>query len=132
MDNSLFSRILHRWARVCPWHKARITLHRLRGVNIGANCYLGEDVYIDSAYPDRVSIGSGTHINYGTVILAHSGQGGKMEDVKIGSNVTIGVRAIILPGVTIGNNAKVGAGAVVTKSVPDGKFVVGVPGKVKS
>jgi acetyltransferase-like isoleucine patch superfamily enzyme len=41
----------------------------------------------------------------------------------IGSNVTI------LPGVTIGARALVGAGAVVTKDVPDGATVTGVPAK---
>lgn len=131
MDNSLFSRIIHRWARICPWYKARISLHRMRGVNIGLDCYIGENVFIDSAYPERVSIGSGTHVNYGTIILAHSGQGGKMEDVKIGKNVTIGAGVIILPGVTIGDGAKIGAGAVVTKNIPANKLAVGIPAKVK-
>ncbi len=131
MDNSLVSRILHRWARTCPWHKARIALHRARGVRIGDNCYVGEDVFIDSAYPERVSIGNGTHVNYGTIILAHSGQGGKLEDVTIGKNVTIGAGVIILPGVKIGDNAKIGAGAVVVKSIPANKLAVGVPAEVK-
>jgi len=131
MNNSLFSRILHKLARGCIWSNARITLHRIRGVNIGADCYIGENVFIDSAYPERVSIGSGTHVNYGTIILAHSGQGGKMEDVKIGENVTIGVGAIILPGVTVGDKAIIGAGGVVTKNIPAGKFAVGVPAVVK-
>ena len=131
MNNSLLSRIIHRWARTCPWSKARIFFHRIRGVKIGIDCYVGEDVFIDSTYPERVSIGNGTHVNYGTVILAHSGQGGKLENVSIGKNVTIGVRAIILPGVKIGDGAKVGAGAVVTKDVSAGKLVVGVPAEVK-
>ncbi len=131
MNKSLFSRIIHQWARVCPWTKARIFFHSLRGVKIGYNCYIGESVFIDSAYPERVSIGHSTHVNYGTIILAHSGQGRKLENVKIGNEVTIGAAAVILPGVKIGNKAIVGAGAVVTKDVPAGKLVVGVPAKVK-
>ena len=42
---------------------------------------------------------------------------------SIGSNVTI------IAGVTIGENALVGAGAVVTRDVPDGVTVAGVPAK---
>ena len=50
--------------------------------------------------------------------------------VKIGSDVWIGARAIILPAVTVGNGAIIGAGAVVTKDVPPYAIVVGVPAKV--
>jgi maltose O-acetyltransferase len=43
--------------------------------------------------------------------------------------VFIGMGALILPGVRIGDNAIVGAGAVVTKDVPSGVTVKGVPAK---
>ncbi len=42
----------------------------------------------------------------------------------------IGVNATILPGVEIGADALVAAGALVTKDVPAGKIVAGVPAKV--
>ena len=35
------------------------------------------------------------------------------------SNVWIGGRVVILPGVTIGDNAVIGAGSVVTKDISD-------------
>ncbi len=50
--------------------------------------------------------------------------------VTIGNDVWIASAATILPGVTIGDRAVVAAGAVVTKDVPAGTLVAGVPAKV--
>lgn len=54
----------------------------------------------------------------------------EFEQIKIGNDVWIGARAIILDGVTIGDGAIVGAGAVVTKDVPAYAVVGGVPAKI--
>ena len=42
----------------------------------------------------------------------------------------IGAGAVLLPGVEIGADAFVAAGAVVTRDVPPGALVVGVPARV--
>lgn len=52
------------------------------------------------------------------------------KPIVIGNNVWIGMRAIILKGVTIGDGAIVAAGAVVTKDVPPNTVVGGVPARV--
>ena len=49
--------------------------------------------------------------------------------VRAGVNATIFAGATVLPGITIGADAIVGAGAVVTRDVPDGVTVVGVPAR---
>lgn len=50
--------------------------------------------------------------------------------VKIGNDVFIGARSIILKGVTIGDRAIIGAGSVVSKDVPPDSIVAGNPAKV--
>lgn len=49
--------------------------------------------------------------------------------VKIGNDVWIGEKSIILDGVTIGNGSVIAAGAVVTKDVEPYSIVGGVPAK---
>ena len=50
--------------------------------------------------------------------------------IVIGNNVFVGTKVIIMHGVTIGDNSIIAAGAVVTKDVPSGSIVGGVPAKV--
>ena len=50
--------------------------------------------------------------------------------IAIDTNVSIGVAATILPGVTIGADSVVAAGAVVTHDVPPATIVAGVPATV--
>jgi serine O-acetyltransferase len=48
----------------------------------------------------------------------------------LGNGVFVGAGAKILGTVRLGNDVKVGANAVVTKDVPDGATVVGIPARV--
>ncbi len=50
--------------------------------------------------------------------------------IRIGDHVWIGLGATILKGVTIGDGAVVAARAVVTRDVPPGALVAGVPARV--
>jgi acetyltransferase-like isoleucine patch superfamily enzyme len=54
----------------------------------------------------------------------------EFAECKIGNDVWIGSRAIVLDGLTIGDGAIVAAGAVVTKDVPAYAVVGGTPAKV--
>ena len=48
----------------------------------------------------------------------------------IADHAMIGCGAKLLPGVEVGRNAIVGAGTVVTRDVPGGKVVMGIPGRI--
>lgn len=51
------------------------------------------------------------------------------QPVVIGDHVWLGIRSLVLKGVTIGNGAIIAAGSVVTKSVTSKTIVAGVPAK---
>ncbi len=51
-------------------------------------------------------------------------------DVKIGKNVRIGEKCVILPGVSIGDNSIIGSGSVVTKNIPANCLACGTPARV--
>jgi len=54
----------------------------------------------------------------------------RMVGVTIRDGAVICARAVIRAGVTIGRRSVVAMGAVVTRDVPDGKVVIGVPARV--
>ncbi|MBS5951311.1 MAG: acetyltransferase [Clostridium sp.] len=54
----------------------------------------------------------------------------EIQEVKIGDDVWIGARSIILPGVHIGNGSIIAAGSIVTKDVEPYAIVGGNPAKV--
>ena len=54
----------------------------------------------------------------------------KSAPIRIGDDVLIGTKSIILKGVTIGSRSIIGAGSVVTKSIPPNCIAAGNPCKV--
>jgi acetyltransferase-like isoleucine patch superfamily enzyme len=56
-------------------------------------------------------------------------QGCEARPVRIGDDVWIGTRAVVLPGVTIGDGAVVAAGAVVRDDVAPMQIVAGIPAR---
>jgi acetyltransferase-like isoleucine patch superfamily enzyme len=85
-----------------------------------------------------VEIGEGTQIAWGVTISDHDFhrtftkgvENPETKPVRIGRNVWIGMDAKVLKGVDIGDGAIVAAGALVTRSVPAGTLVAGVPAKI--
>jgi len=87
---------------------------------------------------ERIVIGKNTHIGADCVILdadAHeiplgSGNPVQCAPIEIGEGVLIGMRSMILKGVTIGDGAVIGAGSVVVKSIPAHCIAAGNPARV--
>lgn len=50
------------------------------------------------------------------------------KPILIEDDVWIGTHVVVLPGITIGRGAVIAAGCIVTKDVPAGAIVAGVPG----
>lgn len=110
-----------------------------KGCIVGARCkisshsFLCEGVTIE----DDVFVGHGVVFCNDRYPAATNGAGelkGAADweclPIHVGIGASIGSHATILPDVTIGAGAMVGAGAVVTRSVPPGAVVAGVPARV--
>jgi acetyltransferase-like isoleucine patch superfamily enzyme len=103
--------------------RCKISSHTFicEGVVIEDDCFIGHHVcFINDRYP-RATAADGkpqTEADW------------KVVPTRVGRGASVGSGAVILCGVTIGAGALVGAGAVVTRDVPPGAVVAGVPARV--
>jgi UDP-2-acetamido-3-amino-2,3-dideoxy-glucuronate N-acetyltransferase len=127
------------------WHFCHVST----GARIGADCVLGQNVYVAGA----VVIGNGVKIQnnvslYDGVVIddyAFLGPSCVFTNVnnprseivrkdeflptRIGRGATVGANATIVCGNELGPYAFIGAGAVVTANVPAYALVIGVPAR---
>ncbi|MET3963781.1 acetyltransferase-like isoleucine patch superfamily enzyme [Marmoricola sp. OAE513] len=98
---------------------ARSILTAHSSITIGDDVWFGQNVFVSDAshgYQDpETPIGD---------------QLGDHQPVSIGSGSWIGHGAVILPGTTIGRQVVIGAGSVVRGTIPDHSVAAGVPAKV--
>jgi acetyltransferase-like isoleucine patch superfamily enzyme len=132
---------LHIWARTCIPPALRLGMYRAMGIGIGQNVFIGLDTYLDCQFPELILIEDDVTISFRVTVVVHDdarrmegtipGAGdGTVAPVIFKRGCYLGAGCLILPGVTVGERAVVGAGAVVTRDVPPGKVVVGVPARV--
>lgn len=102
--------------------------HSLMGMKIGKRVQINTAVIGDS---NLIEIGDDTVIGGDVTLVAHSAERGDLvtERVKIGSRVTVGLMAVIMPGVEIGDGAVIAANAILKKGtkVAPGEIWGGVP-----
>ena len=109
-----------------------------RGAKIGARVKLSSHSFVCAGVTieDEVFVGHGVmFINDKRPIAAKDGKLTGDADwsplkTTVRKGASIGSGAVIMGGVTVGARATIGAGAVVTRDVPDGATVAGVPARV--
>ncbi|WP_129790802.1 serine O-acetyltransferase EpsC [Sphingosinicella sp. CPCC 101087] len=106
----------------------------LTGIDIHPGATIGRNFFIDHGY---VVIGETADIGDDVTIYQHVTLGGTAPHEGIGGKrhpticdgVVIGSGAQVLGPVTVGPRARIGANSVVTKDVPEGATMVGIPAR---
>jgi serine O-acetyltransferase len=106
----------------------------LTAIDIHPGAEIGRDFFIDHGF---VVIGESAVIGDGVTLYQHVTLGGTnptngvpgKRHPTIGDGVIIGSGAQVLGPIMVGPRARIGANAVVTKDVPEGATMVGIPAR---
>ena len=118
---------------VGPYSHLRPGARLGRGVHIGnyveiKTATLGPDTKVGHfSYLGDAEIGARVNIGAGTVTCNYDGE--SKHKTVIGDDAFIGSDSMLVAPVTVGSRAMTGAGSVVTRDVPDGAKVFGVPAR---
>lgn len=109
------------------------------GISIGSNSAVGAYSYLggqggitigqDVIMGAGVSFHSENH-NYENPLIPIRQQGEIRKGIVVEDDCWIGAKSIILDGIHIGKGSIIAAGSVVTKNIPGGCVVAGVPARV--
>lgn len=94
-------------------------------VKIESNCYIPTHVTIGN----RVFLGPNVTLTNDRYPLKRRDQY-RPEGPVLEDGVTLGAGVVVCPGLRLGADSFIAAGAVVTKDVPPGSLVMGVPGRI--
>ena len=113
--------------------KRGVRVHLPWNLEIGDNCWIGEEVWFISH--EKIRIGSNVCISQRSIICSsgHDYRSKSLEyshkPVEIKNGAWVCLDSKVLPGVTIGECSVVSAGEIVRKSIPDYPMLVG--GKIR-
>lgn len=103
--------------------------YQMLGTKFGSGSY-SVGIILD---PAHVEIGENSIVGFDAVLCSHAleGENVSFEKIIIGSNVTIGLRSMIMPGVIIEDHSIVAAGALIPKNthIKKGEVWAGIPAK---
>jgi UDP-2-acetamido-3-amino-2,3-dideoxy-glucuronate N-acetyltransferase len=112
-----------------------------RGAAIGVRCKIQSHTFVC----DGVTIGDEVFVGHGVLFVndktpratdedgaLQTGADWVLQRTVVENGASLGSGAVILGGTRIGAGALVGAGAVVTRDVPPGEVVAGVPARVRT
>ena len=120
-------------------HDTHLKAYYKNQMRIGDNTWIGQQCFFHAAGGIDIgqNVGIGPAVKILTSVHAETAPpaaitSGQIEfaPVVIKDGCDLGVGCIIMPGVTLGQGVQVGAGSVVTKDVPDGMIVAGVPARI--
>ncbi|MGI0788885.1 serine O-acetyltransferase [Pseudomonas aeruginosa] len=105
----------------------------MTGIEIHPGARIGRRFFIDHGMGivigETAEIGDDVTLYQGVTLGGTTWNKGKRHPT-LGNNVVVGAGAKVLGPFTVGEGAKVGSNAVVTKEVPPGATVVGIPGRI--
>lgn len=106
----------------------------LTAIDIHPGARIGRNLFIDHGFVvigETAEIGDDVTIYQGATLGGTNptdGVGGKRHPT-VEDGVIISLGAAVLGPITVGRNARIGANAVVTKPVPEGATMVGIPAR---
>jgi bifunctional UDP-N-acetylglucosamine pyrophosphorylase/glucosamine-1-phosphate N-acetyltransferase len=118
-----------------PFARLRKGAHLAKNVRIGnfgeiKNSYLGTGTKMGHfSYLGDATVGAKVNVGAGTVVCNYDGE--RKHHTVIEDDVFLGSDTMLVAPVKVGKGAKTGAGAVVTRDVPPGQVVYGVPARSK-
>ena len=117
------------FCRISPSLRLKRILYRWLGMTVGRGVAWGLESTPDVFWPDLITVEDDAIIGYDATILCHEFlyEEYRTGGVRIGERAMIGAGAIVLPGVEVGADARVAANSLVTRDVPPGTTVAGVP-----